>query len=71
VSEAGADKGVQAMDIRGQATQITLLHLGWDERVASQRSGRTSLHALSELGRAETQQASRRMYAAPTSCSHD
>jgi phenylacetic acid degradation operon negative regulatory protein len=60
---------VQSMEICRQIKYFALFHLRQDDWITSQRSGRTSLHALFEHGRAETQQANRRMYTAPTICS--
>ncbi|WP_299780106.1 PaaX family transcriptional regulator C-terminal domain-containing protein [uncultured Roseobacter sp.] len=53
------------MNVRAEATRVALHRLRNDGWITSAKSGRTSRHSLTEHGRRETIQASRRIYAAP------
>ena len=53
------------MNVRAEATRVALHRLRNDGWITSTKSGRTSRHSLTDHGRRETIQASRRIYAAP------
>lgn len=53
------------MNVRAEATRVALHRLRNDGWITSEKSGRTSLHGLTDFGRTETQQASLRIYAGP------
>jgi len=53
------------MDIRPEAVRVALHRLRNDGWIASSKTGRTSLHSLTEVGRAQSAAASWRIYAKP------
>ena len=53
------------MDIRPEATRVALHRLRGEDWISSEKAGRTSLHALTEKGRRESEAAARRIYRLP------
>lgn len=54
-----------AMDVRPEAARVALHRLRKDHWITSQKQGRTARHSLTPEGRAQSQAASARIYAAP------
>ena len=60
-----------AMDVKPEATRVALHRLRNDGWIASEKSGRTSLHSLTAHGRAESAAASPRIYSGPAEVAQD
>ena len=57
---------MKGIGIRPEATRVALHRLRSDDWVASEKTGRTSLHRLTEKGRRDSEEARVRIYGTPT-----